>query len=91
MSWSRDIKPDLNGYASLGYYNSSNVITPTTGTAIGSQNNVTASIGVNYIFAQNLTGSILYNFTYQTNGATVTGRNAGIVVNWLTFNLSKTF
>jgi hypothetical protein len=91
LSWGRDIRPDLNGYASLGYYNSSNVITPTSGTTIGSQNNITAYLGVNYTFARNLTGSILYNFTYQTNGATITGRNAGIVINWLTFQLSKTF
>jgi hypothetical protein len=91
ISWGRDIRPDLTGYASLGYYNSSNVITTTNGTPIATQNNVTASLGVNYTFARNLTGSILYNFTYQTNGATITGRNAGIVVNWLTFQLTKTF
>jgi hypothetical protein len=89
LSWGRDIRPDLNGYASLGYYNSSNVITTTNGTPIGNQNNITASVGVNYTFVPNLTGSILYNFTYQTNGAT--GRNADIVVNWLTFQLSKAF
>jgi hypothetical protein len=92
FSWGRDIKPDLNGYASLGYYNSSNVFTTTIGPApIASQNNVTASLGVNYTFARNLTGSILYNFTYQSNGATITGRNAGVVINWLTFQLSKSF
>jgi uncharacterized protein (PEP-CTERM system associated) len=90
FSWGRDIRPDLTGYASLGYYNSSNVGT-TSGTPIATQNNVTASLGVNYSFAQNLTGSILYNFTYQTNGAAITGRNAGIVINWLTLQLSKTF
>jgi uncharacterized protein (PEP-CTERM system associated) len=91
LSWYRDIRPDLNGYASLGYYNSSNVITTTAVTPIGSQNNVTASFGVNYLLTQTLTGSILYNFSYQSNGATITGRNAGVVVNWLTFQLSKTF
>jgi hypothetical protein len=91
LSWGRDIRPDLSGYASLGYYNSSNVITTTTGTPIGSQNNINASLGVNYTFTQNLTGSILYNFYYQDNGATVTGRNAGVVVNWLTLQLTKAF
>jgi hypothetical protein len=91
LGWYRDIKPDLNGYASLGYYNSSNVITTTSGTPIGSQNNVTASLGVNYSLAQNLTGSVLYNFSYQTNGATTTLRNSNTVVNWLTFQLSKSF
>ena len=91
FTWGRDIRPDLNGYASLGYYNSSNVFATTTATPIAGQNNVTASLGVNYTFAQNLTGSILYNFTYQSNGATTTGRNTGVVINWLTFQLSKSF
>jgi hypothetical protein len=67
------------------------VITTTGGTPIGSQNSVTAYLGVNYSFARNLTGSILYNFSYQTNGAASTGRNSGVVINWLTFQLSKTF
>ena len=91
LGWYRDIRPDLNGSASLGYFNSSNVITTTGGTPIGSQNNITAYLGVNYLLSQNLTGSILYNFSYQTNGAATTGRNSGIVINWLTFQLSKTF
>jgi hypothetical protein len=91
LGWYRDIRPDLNGSASLGYYNSSNVITTTGGTPIGSQNNITAYLGVNYLLSQNLTGSILYNFSYQTNGAATTARNSSIVINWLTFQLSKTF
>jgi len=91
LGWSHDIRPDLNGSASLGYFNSSNVITTTSGTPVGSQNNVTASLGVNYSLAQNLTGSILYNFTYQTNSATTAARNSNVVVNWLTFQLSKSF
>jgi hypothetical protein len=91
FTWGRSINPDLNSSASLGYFNSSNVITTTGGTPIGSQNTVTASLGVNYSFAQNLTGSILYNFSYQTNGAATTGQNSGVVANWLTLQLSKTF
>jgi hypothetical protein len=91
LGWYRDIRPDLNGYASLGYFNSSNVITTTNATPIGSQNTITASLGVNYLLSENLTGSILYNFSYQTNGAAITGRNSDVVVNWLTFQLSKTF
>jgi hypothetical protein len=89
LRWYRDIKPDLNGYASLGYYNSSNVVTTTSGTPIGSQNNVTASLGVNFSFARNLTGSILYNFSYQTNSATAAARDFSVIVNWLTFQLSE--
>src|ERR1700758_1853036 len=77
----------LLGVNRMRRYNSSNVVTPIISTPIASQNNVTASLGVNYTFTQNLTGSILYNFTYQSNGTAVTGRNAGVVINWLTFQL----
>jgi len=39
-----------------------------------------------------LTGSILYGFSYQPNGISgTTGRGNDIVVNQLTFQLSKTF
>src|SRR5437899_2928053 len=30
FTWNRDIRPDLTGFASVGYYNSNNVITSTT-------------------------------------------------------------
>ena len=94
FSWSRDIRPDLNGYASLGYFNSSNVITRTGGAPVSTQNSLTAYIGVNYSLAQNLTGSIFYSFSYQPNGngfGGTLGRGADVVVNQLTFQLSKTF
>jgi len=92
FGWSRAVRPDLNGYASLGYFNSSNVITTTGGTPVSNQNTITAYLGVNYSLAQNLTGSILYSFSYQTNGAGgAIGRSADVVVNQLTFQLSKTF
>ena len=41
--WNRDIRPDLNGYASVGYYNSSNVTTISVGPSIGTLNTVTAN------------------------------------------------
>jgi hypothetical protein len=92
FTWNRSVRPDLNGYASLGYFNSSNVIATTGGTPVSTQNTITAYLGVNYTLAQNLTGSILYNFSYQTNGAGgAAGRNADVVVNQLTFQLSKAF
>ena len=92
FTWGRSVRPDLNGYASLGYFNSSNVITTTGGTPVSSQNTLTAYLGVNYSLAQNLMGSILYSFSYQTNGAGgAVGRSADVVVNQLTFQLSKTF
>jgi hypothetical protein len=82
----------LNGYASLGYFNSSNAITTTGAAPAGTLNTVTAYLGVNYSFAQNLIGSILYSFSYQSNGAGgAAGRSSDVVVNQLTFQLSKTF
>jgi hypothetical protein len=90
FTWGRDIRPDVNGYASLGYFNSSNVVSTTPSSS--SQNTVTALVTVNYILAQNLTGSIYYSFSYQSNGfAGAVGRNQDVVVNQLTFQLSKTF
>ncbi len=103
FSWYRDIRPDLTGYASVGYYYSTNVITSTanvirstanviTSTPGTSTNTLTANLGVNYLIAENLTGSILYGFSYQPNGISgTTGRGNDIVVNQLTFQLSKTF
>ena len=90
LSWYRDIGPDLNGYASFGYVNSSNVVTATGGTPVGNLNTFNAYLGINYLFARNLTGSILYSFSYWPNGnGGAVGRD--IVVNQLTFSLSKTF
>jgi hypothetical protein len=92
FTWTRNVRPDLNGYASLGYFNSSNLITTTGGAPASSLNTITAYLGVNYSFAQNLTGSILYSFSYQSNGGGgAVGRSTDVVVNQLTFQLSKTF
>jgi hypothetical protein len=92
FTWARNVRPDLSGFSSLGYFNSSNVITTTGGAPAGSLNTVTAYLGLNYSFAQNLTGSILYSFSYQSNGAGgAIGRSADVVANQLTFQLSKTF
>jgi len=92
FTWSRNVRPDLNGFASLGYFNSSNVITTIGGTPVSTSNTITAYLGVNYSFAQNLTGSILYSFSYQSNGAGgAVGRSADVVVNQLIFQISKTF
>jgi uncharacterized protein (PEP-CTERM system associated) len=93
LIWNRAIRPDLNGVASLGYFNTANVLTVSTPTPVASQsqNNVTAYLGVNYLFGPDLTGSIFYRFSYQTNGAVSTGRSGDVVVNQLTFQLSKAF
>ena len=90
LSWYRDIRPDLGGYATIGYYNSTNVIAVTGGTPVSNLNTISAYLGINYSFAQNLTGSILYSLSYQPNGIGGTvGRGADIVVNQLTFSLNK--
>jgi len=92
FSYSRDIRPDLTGYASLGYVNSANVITSTTATPINSSNQVTGYLGLNYLLGQTLTGSVYYSLSYFTNGAgTAIGRTGDVVVNSLTFALSKSF
>ena len=64
----------------------------TLDTTFGTGGTVTANLGVNYSFSQNLTGSIFYSFWYQPNGFGGTaGRSGDVVVNQLTFQLSKTF
>jgi uncharacterized protein (PEP-CTERM system associated) len=92
LSWNRDIRPDLNGIAALGYSNTANVFTPTTLTVVSGVNTFNASLGVNYIFARSLTGSVLYTFSYQPNGgAVLSGRSGDIVVNSLQLLLTKAF
>jgi hypothetical protein len=92
FTYNRDIRPDLGGSASLGYVNSSNVVTTTTATPIGSTNQVTGYLGLNYVLGQSLTGSVYYSVSYFTNGAGLgAGRTGDVVVNSLTFALSKTF
>jgi hypothetical protein len=91
LAWYRDIRPDLNGYATVGYYNSANVITSPTAAPLSSQNNVYATIGVNYLHTSTLTGSIFYSFSYQSIGSGNVGGTGDVVVNQLIFQLSKTF
>jgi len=94
FTYNRDIRPDLNGSASLGYANSSNVITSTTATPINNTNQVTGYVGLNYLLGPTLTGSVYYSLSYFTNGAgTAIGRagTGDVVVNSLTLQLSKTF
>jgi uncharacterized protein (PEP-CTERM system associated) len=92
LSWSRDIRPDLNGYTSIGYANTANAVSPTTLASVSSINTVTANIGVNYQLSRNLTGSVLYTFTYEPNGgAVVSGRSGDVLVNTLQLLLTKAF
>jgi hypothetical protein len=92
FTYGRDIRPDLTGYASLGYANSSNVIISTTATPINSTNQITGYLGLNYLLGKSLTGSVYYSLSYFTNGAGgAIGRSGDVVANQLTFALSKTF
>ena len=92
LSWGRDIRPDLNGSASVGYANTINAVAVNSVTPVSGINTVTANIGLNYVFTQNLTGSVFYSLSYQTNGAMLTtGRSGDIVVNSLQFLLTKAF
>jgi len=92
FSYGRDIRPDLTGYASLGYANSANLVTSTTATPISNTNQVTGSLGLNYLLGKTLTGSVYYSLSYFTGGTGgAIGRSGDVVVNQLTLQLTKTF
>jgi hypothetical protein len=92
LSWARDIRPDLNGYASAGYAHTTNVVTVNTPTPVASTSTLTANIGLNHTFARALTGSLVYTFTYQPNGGViVNGQSGSIVANTLQLYLTKAF
>jgi hypothetical protein len=92
LGYSRDIRPDLSGYASVGYVNSVNSPTVTTVPSTTGFNTVSANLSLNYVLGRTLTGSILYNFSYQSTGTVLIGGHAGeVFVNQLELLLSKTF
>jgi uncharacterized protein (PEP-CTERM system associated) len=92
VSWARDIRPNLNGYTSFGYANTANAVTPTTLTLVSGINTFSANVGLNYLFARSLTGSILYTFSYEPNGgAVIAGRSGDVVANSLQLLLTKAF
>jgi hypothetical protein len=91
-TWDRDIRPNLNGTASVGYATTANAVAVNNVTPIGTVNTLSANIGVNYLFARDLTGSVLYTLAYQPNGAVVVaGRNGDVFANSLQFFLRKAF
>ena len=92
FTWTRDMRPDLNGFASLSYTRTANVVTINSPVPVNNTSTVTADIGVNYLLAPALTGSVLYSFSYQPNGgAIVNGRSGDIVANSLQLLLTKAF
>ena len=99
FTYSRDVRPDVSGYASVGFLNSVNsptIVPGTTTTVNFSQttnfNNINATLGLNYVLARALTASIVYTFSYNTNGTVLAGgRNGDVFANQLQLLLSKTF
>lgn len=100
LTWGRDMRPDLNGSASVGYTNTNNVVTTVSNAPpVSNVSTITANLGLNYLLARNLTGSVLYTFSYQPNGGAVISGNGTvvsvgtgqIVVNSLQFLLTKAF
>ena len=96
--YTRDIRPDVSGSASVGFVNSVNspTVVPGTTTVNFSQtanfDSVNATLGLNYALARALTLSIVYNFSYTTNGTVLSGgRNGDVIANQLQFLLIKTF
>ena len=75
LTWARDIRPDLNGSASLGYSNTTNIVTLSSVAPLSNISTWTANIGVNYLLSRALTGSVLYTFSYQPNGGAVCQRS----------------
>jgi hypothetical protein len=99
FTYSRDVRPDVSGYASVGFLNSVNsptIVPGTTNTVNFSQttnfNSINATLGLNYVLARALTASIIYTFSYNTNGTVVAGGRTGdVFANQLQLLLSKTF
>lgn len=92
LTYSRSMRPDLSGYASVGYVNSVNSPTVAPTISVTSFNTASASVGINYVLGRTLTGSILYTLSYQSNGTVLAGGRSGdVIVNQLAFLLSKTF
>jgi hypothetical protein len=92
FTWGRAIRPDLNGSASVGYFRTTNAVAINTLTPANNTSTVTANIGVNYVFARELTGSIFYTFSYQPNGGSfVSGQPGAVLVNSLQLLLTKAF
>ncbi len=93
FTWARDIRPDLNGSASLGYVNTADLVTVNSAVPISNISTWTANLGFNYLLTRNLTGSVYYTFSYQPNGGAVvsSGGSGSVVVNSLEFLLTKAF
>jgi len=92
LTYSRSMRPDLSGSATLGYVNSTNAQAVAPATSTVSFDTISATLGINYVLGRTLTGSILYTFSYQTNGSVLaSGRSGDVFVNQLAFLLSKTF
>ena len=92
FTYTRDIRPNLSGYASVGYSNSTNAVSIMSPTSTTTFNSVNASLALNYVLTRNLTGSIVYSLYHTNNGTVlVNGSTGDVFVNQLQLLLSKTF
>jgi uncharacterized protein (PEP-CTERM system associated) len=90
--WQHSINPDTNGLASAGYSRTTNVVTINSTTPVNNTSSIITTIGLNYLFARNLSGSIVYSFIYQPNaGVIVSGRSGDVIANSLQLYLTKLF
>jgi hypothetical protein len=82
--YTRGVRCDVSGHASVGYVNSVNA--PTVARAVSTTSFDTVVLG------RTLTGSFLCTFSYQNHGAVLaSGRSGDIIVNQLQCLLSKNF
>ena len=90
--YTRSVRSDLSGHASVGYVNSVNAPTVAPAVSTPSFDAVAAQIGLNYVLGRTLTGFFLYTFSQQNNGAVLaSGRAGDVTVNQFQFLSSKTF
>ena len=84
--YTRSVRSDLSGHASVGYVNSVNAPTVAPAVPTPSFDAVAAQIGLNYVLG------ILYTFSYQNNGAAfASGRAGDLTVSQFQLLSSKTF
>jgi hypothetical protein len=64
--YTRSVRSDVSGYASVGYVNSVNAPTVAPAVSITSFDTATAQIGLNYVLGRTLTGSVLSPYQAKT-------------------------
>ena len=75
--YTRSVRSDLSGHASVGYVNSVNAPTVAPAVSTPSFDAVAAQIDLNYVLGRMLTGSLLYTFSCRNNGAELASGRTG--------------